>query len=203
MAPLVVPNTIQARILWNHNATPWAINVLHLIAGPGMTVGQDEADDWYDIVAAAFSSSGLRARISDSWQLAGAGLRDVRAANLSEYTKMASLAGTDTSAGMLPPQLALVVTLRTLKAGRSFRGRVYLAGFTEGQNTGGGQIDANCMTAADAFVTALGAPTLNGSETTLGVCSRTLLETNPVTSIVVRDAQWDVQRRRKDGIPDF
>lgn len=194
MPSLVIPDTVQLRLYWSALTAPLAVNVLHLIDFGAPAVDQDLADDVGAIVVANFTSSGLKARIADDITLETVGVRSLDTANQPEYLFTAAVAGTDI-ADPLPYGNAICVTLRTAMAGQSYRGRVYLPGFTEASNTSTNRVLAatgvDCVDFLTENQTDLGAIGLN-----LCVASRTLLESNPVTSITTRDLIWDTQRRR-------
>lgn len=127
------------------------------------------------------------------------------------YDGAYSLAG-GVSTDNLPPQSALVATLRTGYAGRTKRGRLYLGGFSEALQVDG-QWDASFVAAMqtyfDDMVAALG---LGGSNTDYqwGVWSRKLggedpgpynlaAGWTPISSVVVRPIVY-TQRRRTIGV---
>src|SRR5262249_36168648 len=108
-----------------------------------------------------------------------------------------------------PHSVAAVVTLRTAQAGRKFRGRCYIPGFTEVANDANGHMTVAMKTAMDSFSAGLvGAANQNGTQ--LGVLHRPtafddgtglpispgLGFITPVTQAVTRDDIWDSQRRR-------
>lgn len=86
-------------------------------------------------------------------------LRKVTVYDLREYDgyvytyESTPVAGSD-AGQLLPIQDALVVTLYTIHRGRSGRGRVYLAGFTESDLTGG-VFNAGVITAANTMFTSM------------------------------------------------
>lgn len=198
--PLVVPNAAQMRLIWSFGGQLYAINVLGVVAN-AVAITQAITNTVGAAVKTGFASSALNAALYTGVQLVNVGLRDVRTAHQAEFLDSGA-AVTGTMAGdALPPQIALCITLRTAQAGASWRGRVYLPGFAEAFNAGGGT--ANSGTAAVAFVTAIkSALTTSGMD--LGVLSRPNTAVNPlltgfitpVTSIVCRDLVWDTQRRR-------
>lgn len=94
----------------------------------------------------------------------------------------------------LPASVAAVVTLRTALRGRSFRGRVYQAPFTEAANTATGTILASSVTGVlQQWVAHLSA--LVGTGLSLVVASYHLALATDVASVSV-DTRWDTQRRR-------
>lgn len=95
----------------------------------------------------------------------------------------------------LPAEVALVVTLRTGRRGRSFRGRVYVGPINEAINVPPGVPNAaNVADTATQWNTFL--TNLVGSGVSLVVASYTLLLATDVTTCTV-DQIWDSQRRRQ------
>jgi len=196
--PLVIPNTVETRLLWTFNGVLRAINVLHFTVASGLVVNQALATAWAATVNTADTTGTdtLRAHRSTTWVLSNVGVRDIRTANQPEF--QASVAQAGTSAGeALPATNAVTVTLRTALAGRSYRGRVYLPGWTESDNSLNALITTQAQAAATNFVNKIRTLSLSANAMTLGVTSRTLGATNPVVTELVRDNVWDVQRRRK------
>jgi len=137
-------------------------------------------------------------------------LREVYAIDLTTensgsatHTVAASTQGLDASPA-LPNNVAICVSFRTAQRGRSFRGRNYIAGLTEGDVTG------NTIAAAQssALVTAYGqlfslfppggAFWVVVSRFTANL-PRTVGISTPVTSVLIVDSTVDSQRRRLPG----
>lgn len=113
---------------------------------------------------------------------------------------------------MLPTQIAMVATLRTGMAGRSYRGRLYLNGFTEGQQSASAwdvALVAAIQTYFDDLVAAYGS---GGADPDYewGVWSKKLGEPalhtynllagwHPITEVAVRGTTY-TQRRRTIGV---
>lgn len=203
MAAVVTTNAARVTLVWALSGTEYAVNVLHYDVGGLGTITQAHADDLAAEVSAAFSAAG-------SWQdiagtvvtLARTTIRDLRTLNRPEFSSVVGVAGSAAS-NLLPLASSLVVTLRTALAGRSYRGRVYLPGATEANNSATGNADTLAIDAADDFITRLDAVTLQGTEVVLAIRSavadgvaRNPAILTPVTSHAVRDNIWDVQRRR-------
>lgn len=198
--PLVIPNTVMVRLLWSHG-THTPVNVLGALKNGTVTVNQTLANTVGAAIKSAFTSSGLAAVVSSSVDLVNVGLRDISTANLAEFLDNgAAVPGTD-AANALPPQTALVVTLRTANAGKSYRGRTYLTGFTEASNEADGTVSVAARTAATAFLNAINTA-LAASSMSLAVMSRPNAAhakagwSTAVTTVQMRDAIWDTQRRR-------
>jgi len=206
--PLVLNDAVHVRLLWNFNGR-LGCNVLGGRVGGGFINSQTHANDLATAVLASFTSSGLKALTSDTVELQGVGIRDLRSANQVEYTQTsAPVAGTG-AANPMPTQLAAVVTLRTDLAGKSYRGRVYIGGADEDQNDGTGRIAGAYNTAIVAFITAVKAD-MAAEGITLAIISAPRYANLPppadiqtwagdltdVTAQVARDTHWDSQNRR-------
>lgn len=221
MPALVVPNGVLVRLLWNIGATT-TINVLGATAAGGTVVNQALANALGTAIKAAVTSSGLISHLSGTCALNQVGVRDVRSANNAEFLDSgANVVGTAVG-DQLPGGVALVITLRTARAGQSYRGRVYLGGFTETDNNATGGAATALGTAGTAFVVAIQSA-MNANGLTLSVMSRpapaidyqttihnadgtTTIKQHhrnarpggvtPVTAVLLRNTVWDSQRRR-------
>lgn len=206
--PVVLATAVQVRLRWSLNGK-LCFNSLGGIVAGGYTNSQTHANNLGTAVIGRFTSSGLKALCAASTEILGVGIRNLQVANEVEYESVAAgVIGTG-SGDALPNELAAVITLRTAKAGKRFRGRAYFGGGNEAQNTSVGQIDAGFNTALVSFLQ--GVQTDMGTEgITLAVLSRpqfaNLAPPNdvqtyagaitPVTAVVARDTLWDSQRKR-------
>jgi len=222
--PLVIPNTVQIRLLWSLSAN-LGINVIHAIAPGGYVVNQTTANTLGASIKAAFSAQ-LGVHMNPSSALVRVGLRDLRTPNQAEFLDDGAAVGGVTAGDMLPPSVATAVTLRTAKAGKSFTGRVYIGGFIEADNDVNGTTVSVAATAAVNFMVGVQSA-LTSSGLQLAVASRpaeekiivettnhndgtTTLRTlshetakpgqaTPVTLIQSRTSGWESQRRRGNG----
>jgi hypothetical protein len=221
MPKLVVSGAAQVRLIWQYTNGAQAINVLGATKVSG-TIDQTTADLLGSAVKTAVGSSGLNIVLSTAYALQLVGVRDIGSPNLPEFFDSGPPAGGSASEDPLPGQNALCVTLRTAGAGQSFRGRVYLGGFTEAGNTADGQISLSVIDPAVAFLNSV-KQAMASNGLTMAVVSRPSLlvtittdTTNAdgshsikvqtrkarpgghanVTSIEARNAIWDSQRRR-------
>lgn len=201
MPALVVPNAAQMRLIWSLSGQLYALNVLGVVNAGSVAITQALTNTIGAAIKTGFSTSALLAFTNTAVALANIGLRDIRTANSAEFIDTGAAVSGSQSGDLLPPQTALCVTLRTAFAGRSFRGRCYIPGAGElGNDTLG---TSNNVSVHVAFLTAVKAA-LVSSSLDLGVISRPRPGAvppyagfiTPVTSIVVRDAVWDTQRRR-------
>lgn len=187
------------RLIWQKGGVDWAINVYGVGNTGAVAITQALANTLDSAIKGFFTSSGWNAHVQNSVSLKFIAIRDLNAANQFEYQGSgASVAGT-AAGDPLPYQTALCVTLRTALAGKSYRGRSFLFGGIEADNDTNGQHTAAAGTAAVAFVNGIGSA-LSSSGLTLAVLSRKLLQHHDVTTVLTRDLNWTVQRRRRAGI---
>jgi len=207
MPPLVVASAVQVRLRWTMNGAD-VYNVLGGSVAGGFANSQAIANALGVAVLGRFTTSGLAALCATTTSLISVGVRDIRSANAPEYVSVAAAVPGTGVGNPLPNQNAACITLRTNFVGRSYRGRVYLAGFIVTQNSAAGAIVAGLNTACVTFLqnvqTDMGAQGI-----TLGVLSRPRPAgpggvppawaglITPVTAIMARDTVWDTQRRRK------
>jgi hypothetical protein len=221
MPKLVVSGAAQVRLIWQYANGAQAINVLGATKVSG-TIDQTTANLLGSAIKTAVGSSGLNVVLSQAFALQLVGVRDIGSPNLPEFFDSGPPAGGSATDDPLPGQNAVCITLRTAGAGQSFRGRVYLGGFTESGNTPNGQIDLAVINPAVAFLDSVkAAMATNGL--TMAVVSRpselVVITTDTthadgshsitthtrnarpgghanVTSIEARNEVWDSQRRR-------
>lgn len=199
---VIIASGVLVRLVWARAALDHAVNVLHYRWPPSVSVDQTSAESIKQGVSASLVASGLLAYLTTDVSLVRVGIRDRRSPNLPLIEAVAANAGTS-ALEQLPPDTSMVVTLRTALAGRSFRGRTFLSGFTIAANTATGGIEPAAMVAADAFLTGISSIAVGGAQAILSVASqvRNKLPIEPglmqdVTSILVRDSVWDRQARR-------
>lgn len=198
---LVVANAAQLRLIWALGGQLYALNVMGVVNTGAVNITQALTNTIGAAIKTSFTSSSHATNIHTTVTLANVGLRDIRTAGQTEFLDSgAAVAGTATG-DLLPPQVALCITLRTARAGASFRGRVYLPGWAESLNAAGGTAVGTAV--AVTFISNI-KTNLTSSGLDLGVLSRpdpdrvppSLGFITPVTSVVCRDAVWDTQRRR-------
>lgn len=194
MPSIVIDNTAQFRVVWQLDGVDTAVNVIHGIKDDPLTpIDQARADG---IAANFVGKLGPidRTNWSNRWTLGRVTVRDLNTANEPEFLGTPPALAGNSAAELLPLNIASCVTLRTDKAGASYRGRVYVGGWTEGASTSG-VMSAAAKAAATAFVSAY-RDALDQSGFTMAVASRTIGKSRAVTSILTRDTRWDTQRRR-------
>lgn len=201
MPQLVVANAAQMRLIWALGGQLYALNVLGVVNTGAVAITQTLTNTLGTAIKGSLTSSGLGAALHTTVTLANVGLRDLRTANTAEFLDTGGATAGTAAGDLLPPQVAMCITLRTAQAGRSFRGRVYLPGYGELVNSATGTLTV--ATSSVSFVTAIQSALVTNS-LNLGVLSRPRVAPlvpsagfiTPVTSIVARDLVWDTQRRR-------
>jgi hypothetical protein len=205
--PTIIDNAVQVKWIWSIGNID-AVNVTHALVTGAPTIDVTLANSIHTAMGAALVASGLPDHWGTTTTFLRVSLRDMRTANLAEVdstgAQITGAAGID----QLPPQTAAVITLRTLKAGKSFRGRIYMPGFGEEANDADGAIATAVMTSLGIFAGTL--PTVYTGGLQLAVASRQVVDRTPtgncavlkasqitpVTNALVRDTRWDTQRRR-------
>ena len=151
MPQVVIEGTYSITITWALAGTDWAVNQLHALIPSADSVDAALAAAWASDIEAAHVASGLAALQPTSVSLSRVDVRDLREPALPAYSAPMTSAGTS-EAELLPRGTALVVTKRTNRAGPSFRGRIYIPGFSEEANETGGRATSAATAAAVAFV---------------------------------------------------
>lgn len=195
MAVLVVPNALQAVVQGQIAGETW-VNVLGITAPNGFLLAQSNANELAEAVLEIYEAQ--VPSLSTAWTLSSVAIRDLRTATAPSWdATIFPLAGA-ASEQIMPPQSSIVASHKTGRRGPAYRGRTYLAGFTEATNTGDGKVAAvtsnQILTGFINATTALAAVT--GGPFELAVISRKNLEANPIVSTTV-DEEWDRQNRRK------
>ena len=205
---LVIPDTVQARFLFNVNGSTQSI-VTHFLVPANYSATPTSASALFDSLKALWAAN-LASHCPTTTIWASVVLRDLRQQAMPEISSTTPpQAGTGTAVDALPRSIAAVLTVRTNSAGRKFRGRMYWGGFSEEANDATGLISAAVKTALDTFASGfLSAANIGG--VTFGVAHRPtafdditglpispgLGFTTPATQILCRDRIWDSQRRR-------
>src|SRR5215469_514566 len=155
MAGFVVsPNTIRVLIHFSLHGRP-QLHVMHAqynLAGP---LGPNIAEQIFAAAKADPRMNGALAALGTHFSFTGVSVIDLRSANnVAIESTGAAVPGTEIAVA-LPDQVSIVITLRTEFAGRSFRGRVYAAGWTAAAMSPDGTIADEGGNAAQAWVQAL------------------------------------------------
>lgn len=196
MAPLVISNAVLVRLVWTGQTTGTPVNVIGFRKTGATVVDQALADQVSSIIKTNFTSSGYAALVSTALGIVSVGVRDLSQPNLPEFIGAgAKEPGAAATGKQLPAQLALCVTLRTAKAGKSFRGRVYLPQWQDSALDAGGFVTSAANTAGVAFMNE-NKTDLLAAGLTLAVVSRKTLSYQDVTLVQSRDQIWDTIRGR-------
>jgi len=195
MPALVVPGAALVRLIWTISDIPFAVNVLGTRVAGTPTFDQSFANTVGASIKGSLNGSGMLPQLGPTVALANVGVRDIRTPSNAEFIDGGAAVPGSAAAGLLPPQVAAVVTLRTARAGKSFRGRVYLPGFAAVANDATGHIVPAVNTAATAFLESI-RTSLPATGLTLCIVSRKNLSTEVVTLAMTRDTQWDTIRGR-------
>ena len=221
---LQITGAAQVKLYWSINGT-LAINVFGARVNGSPTFDQAMANTLGAAVKSAFTAN-MGALAPSTTQLVRVGVRDIRVANLPEFRDTGGIVSGTGTGDALPAGLAVCVTIRTSGSGKSFRGRSYISGWNETQNSPTGLIVAGASAAAVTFVNAINTA-MASSGMTLAVLSypserkvmnettfhddgtstvRKISETSAktgslsvMTALESRNSLWEHQRRRDNG----
>jgi hypothetical protein len=207
------PNCLRLLIHFSLHGRP-QLSVFHLeysLAGP---LNPNIADTIYDAAVGGSLLPAYLAQAGTHLSINGVEVIDIRSAdNPGIQSTGAPVAGTNPS-NPSPDQVAIVVTLRTGKTGRSHRGRSYVAGWTSAAVAPDGTIAPAAQNAALSYVQAW-ALAASGVPAVLAIRSPALpdrpahdgttlpakpFELTQVLSFDMRDTIFDTNRRRLDQL---
>ena len=209
MATLDIPNGAFLKLEWSSTTGTWS-NVLGLVGAPQLpTIDQAFADAMHTVVSSALSGSGMVPLLANTVVFERVKVRRLDIANQAEFASNGTPVSGAGTGDMLPLSLAVCVTLRTALAGKSFRGRTYLSGWDETQNTATGRTNAAANTAAkqfidnifvNSFAQGVSIAVLSRNSPAVTIPAKTIParagQANPITASLVRDTKWESQRRR-------
>jgi hypothetical protein len=212
------------KLYWSFNGE-LAMNVFGALVTGSPVFGQALADSLGAAIKTQ-TTNFLQSSMAPTTSLVRVGVRDYRTPNQPEYrdtgAPVTGLAVTDA----LPRGVALCLTLRTGKSGKSFTGRVYLGGFSETHNDAGGQtvaaLASQCLLWIQGVDGAMGTAQLpmavvsrpaerivltkvtyhSDGTTTTDVVSDINARAGAVTDVTAyesRTSRWEYQRRRDNG----
>lgn len=185
--------------------------VTHNDIGPTAPVSVAMANAYFDSVKALWQAQ-LAALCQSTTVFSRVEMRDLRAPGMPLVVSTSpSVGGTAPAGDTLPRQIAACLTVRTNRAGRQFRGRMYWTGFSESANGPDNHMTTAAKTALDAFAAGF-VTAASPSGSALAVAHRPtafdeitglpispgLGFLTPATQVVCRDAVWDTQRRRAE-----
>jgi len=193
--PLIVSQGCLVRLVWTLNGTPAAVNVLGIKRGTGVAVDQAFADAVGLFIKGAFTASGMDDKVSTAVALASVGVRDINTPSQPEILDTNAASPGTAVGSLLPPQVALCITLRTALAGKEYRGRFYQFGWTATSLTPTGSCVPADAEVCRAWINQI-RTTLATNSLPLQVISRKLNVGNAVSSVVLRDPIFDTIRKR-------
>jgi hypothetical protein len=206
--PVVNPGVVEAKLLFSDVDGSWTI-VCHGVKG-STTVDSTLADSLATGIGSSVTSSGWATFMKAGSSFDGVEVKDLSTAyNPSFISSVAGVPAAGTG-GPLGDNTALCVTKETAKAGREFRGRLYLGGLDGACTTDGKSMTGPAKTAAGNFgegirlaMTSSGVPMCISQR---ALQAGTDSKGNPlpprsasytsVTRCVVKDNRLDSQRRR-------
>jgi hypothetical protein len=205
---LVIENSATAKIVWGQGSHEWETTLGAHGSAP-ILVTQALVDTVFADIVARPETSALLGFMSATTALTAFKMRAIDVANLPEFTSSGT-GGSGTGVGdSLPLSVTQCITLRTAFAGRSFRGRVYLSGWTETENDATGRMSAASSAAGVAFLDAIRAvftahafelAVLSKPRAATVIPERTIAAkpgfANNVQVIQARNLKWESQRRR-------
>lgn len=208
--PGFVVNCVQVRLLFNDPSRSF-MNVLHMVYTPAGPLNPNIADTIFSSLKANTSWTTLMTFLPANTTFTGVDVRDLRTPNFPLIPSTTAAQPGTSASGPLPPQTAIVLTLRTAFAGRAYRGRVFFGGLALNADDGTGHISSpGASQAVQGAGGAIGAAMVAAGGT-WGILQRwlpartshtgaPLPERQPavvqVQSFTVRDLIFDTQRRR-------
>jgi hypothetical protein len=205
---LIIPNTVQVSLL-QFSASQEIVCVTHALIPSPSLVTVALADQIFNSLKALWATD-MAPLVPTAGAFTGVRLRDLRQEGMPlVQSTTAAQFGTAAAADFLPRQIAACFTLRTARAGKKYRGRMFWGGFAESANGSDNHMTPAAKTAFDAFAVGfIGA--YNVASLQLAVAHRpTIFDpdtgipappgegfSTPVTQVVCRDNVWDNQRRR-------
>ena len=211
MASRIIENSAQLKIFWANGTRQWQ-NVYGMLGSPTMVpnITQALVDALFTAIKARAETTTILGMMPTTTQLVACSVRDLRNEAMAEIKSAGTPAAGTGTGDLLPLNNAVCVTIRTAKAGKSFRGRSYIAGWNEAQNDGTGRMNQTTADAAKGFITGIGQAFGAPFQAQLAVLSFARdAETIPakvitgkssfsngVTLLESRNLKWESQRRR-------
>jgi hypothetical protein len=209
--PQVIPNCFMVKLEWLLPDSRKAFNVMHAQVAGGFTISVAVLNTLFGTMTSGAAWTAFAAFLHTGTSLVAVHTVDMRTpSNPDVQSSSAAVPGTGAGVPMAP-QTALVVTLRTAFAGPGFRGRIYIPGWSSGAQQANQTASAAAQTAllnwansnlftglnTAGLVPALGhaARAAYTGETGTAHPARAA-STVPITALLVRNGNWDTQRRR-------
>jgi len=208
--PKVIPSAAEITLYWSLGSGKVGHNVLTGRYQGSFAGTQAQATAILTALTGGAQWAALAGFIAPTVLLNGLSIRDLAQPNQPIITNTSG-GGPGTSAGVeLPNEVAAVITTRTAFTGPANRGRLYIPGWATNALGTGNQMATPARTALTNWATII-AGALSGSGYTwcIGHQARAaytgssgtqhparVAGTVPITTVEVRDAHWDSQRRR-------
>lgn len=208
--PKVIPSAAEITLYWILSSGKPAHNVLIGRYSGTYSGSAAQANAMMTALATGAAWTALAAFLSNTVSLGGLSIRDLGQPNQPLIANTTG-GGVGTSASLeLPNEVAAVITTRTAFTGPANRGRVYIPGWGSNALGPGNQMAAAAKTALTTWATTI-AGALSGSGYTWSIGHQArqaytgaagtehparVAGTVPITTVEVRDAHWDSQRRR-------
>lgn len=205
-----IPNCCEITLVWNIAASKLARNVLHGSYTGGFPGTVAQANSILAGLNSGAQWTALALQFATSTALAQVTLRDLNTENTPVIASTGAAAAGTGGAIAVPDEVAVAITHRTAKAGRAFRGRSFIPGWSTAAVGGDNALVPAGVTALGNWANTI-KPLLTGLGYTfcIGQHSR-VAYTSPngtphdarpagtveITSSVVRDNHFDSQRRR-------
>lgn len=205
MAFVAVPECAECTMVYTGPNSNRMVNVYHFTR-PSLGWDPDSLGDLGEALL-AWENDTAKAQRSQEITCIGVECRDISVQNsfVVSVAAIPPIAGTRGSP-VLPANVTLAVSLRTPFAGRSFRGRTYWVGLSEGSVQGDFVIPAvaqGILAAVRELMEEVPQPLgaqlavvsryANGAPRAIGVAT-------PVTAVTLVDSRVDTQRRRLVGV---
>lgn len=209
--PVVLGNAVRVMPLWQLPDGKLARNVVGGIKGSFTVASSAVAEAIRAAWIANANWAPMIARMAPSVSFVGIEIQDLQQAG-NPIFRSTGTAIAGTSAGIaLPDEVALVLTLRTARVGRQWRGRLYQPGWTSTDLGSGGVAATAAINALTGYAGCVIAGLAAGGLTwglikparqaytspTTGVSyPARAASIEPIVTTTVRDNHWDTQRRR-------
>jgi hypothetical protein len=121
---------------WTHADTNVSVNVFYIKFGAHVTLNQAGADAWAGAFEDAFDTSGIATYLSTDTKIDHIVVTDLDSVGAPQFLGAFDAFAGASGADYLPLQTAGMIEWQTALRGRSFRGKTFLAGFTEAASDG-------------------------------------------------------------------
>lgn len=209
--PVVIPQAAQITIRWNLPDGKVAHNVLYGRYSGQFIGTSTQCNAMLTALSTGAQWTAMAVFLNANASIAGVDIRDVNSA-AQPLIQSTGSAVPGTNAGVaLPSETAIALTLRTAFAGRGFRGRLFLPGWSSNAVAAGDTVAAACVTAISNWGNTIGAAlSAQGYTFSIGQRARAAYtspitgrvfparnaNTVPIVTTVCRDNHFDSQRRR-------